>query len=489
MSDTEDTSTQQPTLGEQFRALIRQFPRLEDPVDLMETASAALGMLLRREADRAQLDDFSITIGEIVADLPLDGTEKELRFATRQAARHCLRLLKKARANRLARDEESELCGTDEDMALIDEILDRPEDLEDAAPSNTAVDEEERYDDEQFAFRPGIDDEEDKPNTDIEYFLPPDLAHLLSHLEYVVPEPQPIDQKPSQFEAWFCTAIIRRINRVLTFFQRHNPQITRELPPPFLLSPHFAERLGLAVEKLIFPTMRHSRQLRLLSSSIDCVHSDIDTFWETMDTTLRDALPMVWATGWDAVMPVEVERNGEHVLQLKSGTKELRDLLTPESPEHYDIPKLGVREIELFKSLLDPAIDWWPQLNAIWNDFHVLYEQEMDPRVFQQQAREGALRDNILAAAEKYPEQWGDFMVLLCHRVFPRINSTFLERFVRNIGQDEPARIHRMPYLMRYLKQMKDNPTIRKRERDDEHQWQDQVDELRKYLKGLRRDK
>ena len=198
---------------------------------------------------------------------------------------------------------------------------------------------------------------------------------------------------------------------------------------------------------------------------------------------------MVWATAWDSIKPVEVHRGDIKVHQVKSSTKELRELLQPLVPGDYDMPRVGTPEIELFKSLLNPSKDWVEELNQVWSQFHYLYEQELDPRVFQQQAREGALRDNLLSVLPKIPEAWGDFVVLLCHRVFSRMNTKYMERFVRNFGTNEEKQTDRMPYLMRYLHQARDRPEIRKRERRDEAAWRDQVNELRRYLTGRKREK
>ena len=108
----------------------------------------------------------------------------------------------------------------------------------------------------------------------------------------------------------------------------------------------------------------------------------------------------------------------------------------------------------------------------------------MDPRVFQQQAREGALRDYLLSSLTKLPELWGDFILLTCHRVLPRLSTKFLERFVRNIGSDKEKQRQRMPYLMRYLSLAGEDPEIMHRELVDEAIWREQAKELRKYLKA-----
>ena len=98
--------------------------------------------------------------------------------------------------------------------------------------------------------------------------------------------------------------------------------------------------------------------------------------------------------------------------------------------------------------------------------------------------REGALRDNLLAAFRNFPDQWADFVILTCHRVFPRIDSQFLEKFSTNFGRGEAEREAHMPYLIRTLRQVHDRPEIRRKERDAEAEWVAQEQALRSYFKG-----
>ncbi|KIL99255.1 Hemerythrin [Paramagnetospirillum magnetotacticum MS-1] len=318
---------------------------------------------------------------------------------------------------------------------------------------------------------------------DIEYELPPNLAHLLKRLEYVVPELPPPAKSFESFERLCEAAIGRRIDKVLVFFHRHNPDLKRELPPFFLASPEFAEKFKAAVTKFIFPTIWESRNIRMLSTSYEWAEDDSDSFWEHVTKPLEDSILQGWNSGWDDLKLLETKRpDGTRVFQVKDNTKALREMLAPSSPMAYDIPKIGNREIETLRSLLDPKNDWWKRLNHAWRICHDLYEQEKDPRIFQQKAREGALRDNLLNAFAKFPPEWGDFLVLACHRVFPRVSTAFLESFVCNFGTTDAQRETHVPYTVRYLRQVKEDPDIWLRERNAEQEWQAQMKELSNYL-------
>jgi len=94
------------------------------------------------------------------------------------------------------------------------------------------------------------------------------------------------------------------------------------------------------------------------------------------------------------------------------------------------------------------------------------------------------LRDNLLAAFQRFPDQWGDFLILACHRMFPRISTLFLESFVTNVGRNDAEREVHLPYTVRTLRQARLDPSIREAELAEEEQWQEEMERLRKYLRG-----
>jgi hemerythrin-like metal-binding protein len=328
--------------------------------------------------------------------------------------------------------------------------------------------------------------ERKRRNQDIEYSLPPELSHLLQRLEtIVIPELPPPQADFADFDALCEAAIWDRINRVLVFFHRHNSALDRELPPIFICSPEFAEKFRVVVDRFIFPVIRDSRQVKLLSTNFDWSSIDIKSFWDHITPLLKQAILFSWNEAWDALRLVPAKKaDGTGVLQITEQTKQLREMLQPSEPGAYDLPRVGNRDIETFKSFLDTSTDWWPQLNSAWDICYDIYEQEKDPRIFQQKAREGALRDNLLAAFEKLPEKWGDFIALLCHRAFPRVSTLFLEKFTTNFGPNAAAREPYVPYTMHYLNQARQHPEMRARELREEETWQAQAKQLRDFLSG-----
>ena len=324
------------------------------------------------------------------------------------------------------------------------------------------------------------EERQSKRNSDVEYHLPPHLEHLLKRIEFVTPDLPPVEGNFPSFPALCEAAIFRRLDRVLLFFHRHNSDLRRELPPLFLSSAKFREKFHDALRKLVFPLLWDSRQVRLASSSLDLAQIDSENFWTRIEPTLRAEIMHWWRLSWTNMRPIagKTTADGRGVLKVKDDLKQLREMLQPDDPADYDLPKIGQRELDIFSSLLDVETDWWSKLNLAWIIFVDLYEQEKDPRVFQQQAREGALRDFMLESFSKFPTEWLDFILLACHACFPRVTSQFLDSFTRNYAKREQT----LPFTMRYIELVAETPEIRYREIQTDDVYQRQREELRKFL-------
>lgn len=321
---------------------------------------------------------------------------------------------------------------------------------------------------------------------DVEYSLPPHLAHLLKRIEYDIPNLPPPHGRFESFELLCEAAICRRIDAMLVFFQRSNSDIARELPPLFIASPVFAARLRQALCTFIIPEILSNRQVRMFATRFDWTAADTQTFWEHAPAPLVEAMRERWSYAWDQLVLVERSRDdGSTVWQVKDTTKQLRLMLQPPDDEAYDLPRVGNQEIEVFRSLFQTDLALLTKLVRSWRKCHDLYEQELEPRVFQQRAREGAFRDTLLQVFHELPDHWGEFLVLTCYRVFHRMTTQFLERFATNFGRTDDERRAYMPYLMRTLAQARDIPEIRQRERLEEAEWQAQHQELQNIFKGI----
>jgi hypothetical protein len=438
----DEEATEQELPAKLLDEIVQIISEIEDPKELCECTFSTLETMLQRKDDSALLTSMSVSVGEIIGAIPFDAPAKALKIAVRGAALACADLLLTARDRRAPRP-------TSEDQS-------RPE-----GEAVTAEDAE--Y-----------------------YYLPPHLAHLLKRIEYTSP-PLPEPKKGfATFRQLYEAAILDRIDNVLIFFQKKRENIVRELPPPFILSTAFSVNLKKAIETLIFPFIGNNKQISILAPGGGWPRIDTQSFWTDPDTKLiRRKILQLWSRGWqDLKMNETPGKTTLKTLKISDNTRALRDLLSPSPPGLYDIPRISNLEIDLIASILELPDDWQEIMTNIWQRCQDLYEQEKDPRVFQQKAREGALRDGILVAIKEFPEQWNDFLVLLCHYVFPRLNTRFLEEFSASLGTTEAAREQRMPYLMRYIRQARAKPAIKLRESKEEEEWRSQAQELSDFLSG-----
>lgn len=256
--------------------------------------------------------------------------------------------------------------------------------------------------------------------------------------------PEPV--LAGDFEHLLPAAIERRIRSILGFFHRRNPDIRREMPIPYLLTPEFCDRLVEAVTTLMVPAFLQDRKIRFLASTERWEEVDTAKFWEVLQRTgEHDRILKSWATAWSSLLPdpAAARRKGVEppvppllsALRRKLGTEEF-----------------GPLEISLCASLLGPAFSR-ADLEKAWTRARQLYEQEMDRRHYQDKAREGALRDNLLGLLDDLPDRNGELMVMLSYWAFPRMSIRFLAAFSRNKGTEADRRL-RVPFLMRFL----DNP-------------------------------
>jgi hemerythrin-like metal-binding protein len=311
--------------------------------------------------------------------------------------------------------------------------------------------------------------------------IPTNLEVYLKPLSYDIPRPPPPLSEFQSFQALCEAAVWRSVNKVLTFFQRHNDDVVRDLPPLFIFSPEFARNFHRVLELSIFPAMWDTRRMKMLLTNFDREMADDETFFAKLGKRNTDHILSVWSQTWNSLRLIETQGlQGFTVMKIKEDTKRIRADLEPSRPEIYDMPKIGNREIEIFKALLDPNGGWWQTLGKSWKYAHDYYVQEKTP-IGDPDIREGTLRDHLIDSINGLPDPWGDFMLLTAHRCFPRLDCTFLESFVTNFGRTEVAREAVIPYTMRYLRQVRERPEILEREKWEETEWQGVLTELKKY--------
>jgi hypothetical protein len=272
----------------------------------------------------------------------------------------------------------------------------------------------------------------------------------LTPTSIVVVEP-PAPRAADGFEELLGEAICLRMASVTTFFQRRNPDVHRELPPPFPLVPEFTERLCTAVRAVVVPQMTKIRRVAVIGHARSWDGVDSEEFWRVLaaDDQLG-ALCAAWDMAWDALkLRVDVlrEKGAERrVLKAPPGLKAFRAAM---ASDRYAL-KVDNGELAFFASLLRPGEDR-PRLDRDWVMLRQIYEQEMDRRQFQDRGRTGALRDTLLDLLQRMPDRTGELLVMLCYYNFPKLSLGFLVDFTRNKGANREERLRRVPHLMAFL--------------------------------------
>ncbi|MBF0373007.1 MAG: hypothetical protein HQL39_06270, partial [Alphaproteobacteria bacterium] len=257
------------------------------------------------------------------------------------------------------------------------------------------------------------------------------------------------------FSELLIEAICWRIDTVATFFHRANPDLIREMRRPFLLSPDFPARFKEVVRRFIIPLMTSSRSMQVLEGGRDWRAVDTAAFWEILEEEGKlDRLNKLWDAAWENYKLVREWRRDpktqmrREVWVRKPELVDMREVLA--SPD-YDIPAVKNEQIELFRALLTD-FDRVDMENA-WTKLRQTYEQEMDQRIYQEKARDGALRDSLLKCFDDFPDRLSEFLALLCYFTLPKLSISFLMKFTHNKGTNDDERNRKIPYLMRFLAQ------------------------------------
>jgi hypothetical protein len=238
----------------------------------------------------------------------------------------------------------------------------------------------------------------------------------------------------------------------MRFFQRRNPTIRRSLPRPFLLMPSFGEKLEQVVIELILPRMMTNKLIQRLSQSRDWTQVSTKELWSILERSKESRLLLnAWHAAWQDLHLPKLSRSSDKRRSHHWRSARVEAIL---AGDDYILPPIDNELLGFFSKLLSD-IDIG-SLEPLWDRLRQFYEQEMDKRVYQDVARDGALRDCLLDCFRQYPDEFSEMLVFLCYFNFPRLSLRYLTDFTRSLGQTEDERRNRAPRLMRFL----DHPEI-----------------------------
>ena len=269
-------------------------------------------------------------------------------------------------------------------------------------------------------------------------------------LKRLEPEPESNGRQTyGDFETLLSVALQRRVGNAVGFFHRRHPKCVRPMKPPFILAPEFVERLNLVIAQQIVPAMLNSRQMRVIGAMRGWQDVTDVEFWGALGDRYA-TLAMLWEQAWEAFRPTRRQTKAGARLVASDELKQLREDLASDA---YMLPRVDDKMISLFVDLIDPAHFNREKLEEAWVRIRQFYEQEMDTGAHQDQARQGALRDSLLAVCDRFDERTGEFIVLQCYWNFPKLNLRFLHSFMASKAVSRDDRERRIPFLVWYLDQ------------------------------------
>ncbi|MBF0373649.1 MAG: hypothetical protein HQL39_09555 [Alphaproteobacteria bacterium] len=275
-----------------------------------------------------------------------------------------------------------------------------------------------------------------------------------------------IDEAPSEtkpaaaadFAAVFDEALIARLRQILGMLALDVRDI------PFILSRPFADVLEEVLRGQVLPAMRASRHIiaNLRDNHEWGAKDSARIVLEALEAgEANNAILHVWDQRWRELGPqrklvtpartsiLGKTRPAEHKTIYSTEGREVWKRLKAHAAEHgYQPP--GPSDLNVLSTLIrcQPAV-----LRRSLNEMRQQYEQEYEPKPFQEQAREGVLRDalNRCEGREGLPPHMAEWLAIRASLDYAKIDLDWLRRFSTCKGVKADQRRRAIPYVMTYL--------------------------------------
>ena len=240
----------------------------------------------------------------------------------------------------------------------------------------------------------------------------------------------PYPTRHDDFAELLAAALVYRVRHLTTFFQRRNPRIRRDVPPPFLLSPEFDVRFETVIVEQIAPAMmKNTRFTGALQLGRQWRRTSTEEFWAIVreGEGLEERLLATWMEVWNELKPHRDDKSGK--MKVSDGLARIRKTLAGGVGDSaaYTLPKIGGDQINLFVRLLS---DLRGELDEHWAVLSDIYDQEIEHPQRRDGHRVGATLDALTALFPALPGRLGEFVAILCHYNMAGIDLAFLQRVV-----------------------------------------------------------
>ncbi len=257
----------------------------------------------------------------------------------------------------------------------------------------------------------------------------------------VEPEPILVPEKPQfvTFDSLFDSVVCQRIRKNLQPWGVE--ETTRTIQLPFLVSPHFPSSFELMLRTHIFPVLRATRHIQLLSMTYNWNSVGGEKLDEIMAMDIRkNPVLFTWDNYWN---------------KIRAGLKDmtLNPAENPLTPLCKDARSLGYsrptdRDVMLLQSIIHLSSS---AMSDMERGLMQAYEQEFDPPKGTPQAREGALRDLFLSWFDSLPMGMGDFLAIRLYFACPLLDTEYMRKLLTNFGENRKKYEKNVPYLTEFV--------------------------------------
>jgi len=260
-------------------------------------------------------------------------------------------------------------------------------------------------------------------------------------MEELAADEEPIEG--GDFATLFDETIARHVRRILTALACTGSR--PHIPRPFMVAPQFAAIFEKVVREYVVKTIRSTRRIKELASSRNWQQKGSADRLLAMILAGEDNNPILhyWDQRWLGFDPARATAKGKGTIRPEDNPWAI---FKEDGAKHEYIPPFYT-DIPMLQRLIrydgEVLADEWQRLAQI-------YQQEFSPASKNDQARQGAFRDAVLAALNTLEHHGGDLLVIRAFYDLPKVDRMFLKMLIQSLGRTDQERNRKAPLLIQF---------------------------------------
>lgn len=260
-------------------------------------------------------------------------------------------------------------------------------------------------------------------------------------MEELAADEEPIEG--GDFATLFDETIARHVRRILTALACTGSR--PHIPRPFMVAPQFTAIFEKVVREYVVKTIRSTRRIKELASSRNWQQKGSADRLLAMILAGEDNNPILhyWDQRWLGFDPARATAKGKGTIRPEDNPWAI---FKEDGAKHEYIPPFYT-DIPMLQRLIrydgEVLADEWQRLAQI-------YQQEFSPASKNDQARQGAFRDAVLAALNSLDHHGGDLLVIRAFYDLPKVDRMFLKMLIQSLGRTDQERNRKAPLLIQF---------------------------------------